>query len=123
MANKDQKSKTLETILVLVGAFVVCFWIWDKKIFLLTAIILIVIGVFSNYLSEKISWLWLKLAELIGAVMSKVLLSIVFFVFLFPLSVMYRLTKKNFLHLKKTKGSYYVTRDHQYTAKDIENIW
>lgn len=123
MANKDQKSKTLETILVLVGAFVVCYWIWDKKIFLLIAIILIATGVFSSYLADKISWLWLKFAELIGSVMSKVLLSIVFFVFLLPLAIMYRLTKKNFLSLKKTEGSYYIERNHQYAAKDIENIW
>jgi uncharacterized membrane protein (UPF0182 family) len=123
MATKDNKSKTLETILVLVGAFVICFWIWEKKIFLLIAIILILAGVFSPYLANKISWLWLKFAELIGSVMSKVLLSLVFFIFLLPLAVMYRITNKNFLSLKKKPGSYYVERNHQYTAKDIENIW
>src|ERR1035437_4333591 len=117
------KSKSLETLLVLVGALIVVFWISTKKIYLLVALIFILIGVISPFLSAKISWVWLKFAELIGGVMSKIILSVVYFVFLVPIALLYRLTKKNPLFLKRQEGSYYISRNKQYSPKDIENIW
>jgi hypothetical protein len=81
------------------------------------------IGVISPFLSAKISWVWLKFAELIGGVMSKIILSVVYFVFLVPIALLYRLTKKNPLFLKRQEGSYYISRNKQYSPKDIENIW
>ena len=120
---ENKKEKSLETLLVLVGAFIVIFWVSSKKIYLLVALILILIGIVSPFLSAKISWAWLKLAELIGSVMSKVILSVVFFVFLVPIALVYRLTKKNPLFLKRQDESYYIVRNKQYSPKDIENIW
>jgi hypothetical protein len=120
---KQTKEKYLETLLVLTGAFIVIYWIWPKKIYLLIALIFILIGIVSPYLSAKISWLWLKFAELLGSVMSKVILSVVYFVFLVPIALVYRLTHKNPLLLKRRGGSYYIIRNKQYAARDIENIW
>ena len=120
---ENKKEKSLETLLVLVGAFIVIFWVSSKKIYLLVALVLILIGIVSPFLSAKISWAWLKFAELIGSVMSKVILSVVFFVFLVPIALVYRLTKKNPLFLKRQDESYYIVRNKQYSPKDIENIW
>ena len=120
---ENKKEKSLETLLVLVGAFIVIFWVSSKKIYLLVALLLILIGIVSPFLSAKISLAWLKLAELIGSVMSKVILSVVFFVFLVPIALVYRLTKKNPLFLKRQDESYYIVRNKQYSPKDIENIW
>lgn len=117
------KSKSLETLLVLVGALIVVFWISTKKIYLLVALIFILIGVISPFLSAKISWVWLKFAELIGSVMSKIILSVVYIFFLVPIALVYRLTQKNPLFLKRKEGSYYIDRNKQYSPKDIENIW
>lgn len=120
---KTQKEKALETLLVLSGAFVFVFWITNKKIFLLLALIFVAIGIFSPWLAEKISWLWLKFSEVLGYVMSKVILSIVFFVFLLPLSLMQKIFKKDSFSLKRKSTSYYTERDHLYTGKDLENMW
>lgn len=120
---EKNKAKALETLLVLVGALIVVYWAAPKKIYLLIALIFILIGVASPYLSGKISWAWLKFAELIGSVMSKVILSIVYFVLLVPIALIYRLTQKNPLLLKRQKQSYYIERNKQYSPKDIENIW
>lgn len=120
---EDNKSKALETLLVLAGAMIVVFWISPKKIYLLVALLFVFIGVASPYLAGKISWLWLKFAELLGAVMSKIILSVVYFVFLVPIAIIYRLTKKNPLFLKRQKDTYYIRRNKLYSPKDIENIW
>lgn len=120
---ENKKEKSLETLLVLVGALIVIFWVSSKKIYLLVALLLIFIGIISPFLSAKISGAWLKLAELIGSVMSKIILSLVFFIILVPIALLYRLTKKNPLFLKRQEGSYYIIRNKQYSPKDIENIW
>jgi hypothetical protein len=123
MKIENNKAKSLETILVLVGALIIAFWITQKKIFILLALLLIVIGISSSYLTGKISWVWLKFSELIGGVMSKVILSVIYFIFLVPIALLYQLTKKDNLSLKRKKGSYYIERNHTYLAKDMENIW
>jgi hypothetical protein len=121
---KEDKAKSLETLLVLVGAFIIAFWVTQKKIFLLLALVLIVIGITSSFITGKISWLWLKFSELIGSVMSKILLSVIYFIFLVPIALLYQLSKNDHLSLKRKKeGSYYIDRDHTYSEKDMENIW
>lgn len=120
---KTNKEKSLETLLVLVGALIVVYWIYPKKIYLLIAMAFILIGIVSPFLSEKISWVWMKFAELLGGVMSKILLSLIYYVILVPIALVYRLTQKNHLFLKRKEGSYYIDRNKKYDPKDIENIW
>lgn len=123
MKKENNKAKSLETLLVLVGALIIAFWVTQKKIFLLLALLLIVIGISSSFLTGKISWAWLKFSELIGSIMSKVILSLIYFIFLVPIALLYQLSKKDNLSLKRKKGSYYIDRNHTYLAKDLENIW
>ena len=120
---ENNKEKSLETLLVLTGALIVVYWNSPKKIYLLIALLFVLIGIVSPFLSSKISWLWQKFAELIGSVMSKVILSVVYFVFLVPIALVYRLTQKNPLFLKRKEGTYYNIRNKQYAPEDIENIW
>lgn len=118
------KEKNLETILTLCVALMIFYFVFDLKLLLKIAIVLGLIGMFSNYLSGKIAWAWMKLAEGMGYVMSKVLLTVVFFVFLFPIAILSRLLNKDKLQLRKTTfGSYYIERNHEFAKKDLENVW
>ena len=123
--NRMKREKHLETILSIILGLAVIYW-GTKNRYLLPAIVIIAaIGLFSSYLTEKIHWLWTKLSHVMGMVMSKILLSVIFFVFLFPIAVLSRLfSKKDSMQLKKAScPSYYVARDHGYTAEDLENPW
>lgn len=124
---KPNREKELETILVLCVALVVFYFLTKQQhIYLLKlSLVLGVIGMFSKYLTSKISWAWLKFGEMIGAVMSKIILSIVFFGFLFPIAILSRIfsSNRNALQLKKTGSSYYFIRNHKYEAKDLKNVW
>jgi hypothetical protein len=52
------------------------------------------------------------------------LLSIIYFVFLLPIAWISRLFTKDPLALRNRKTlSLFVTRNHLYTKKDLENIW
>lgn len=119
------KAKEKETILTIATALVIIYLFpKGRHIELLyVAATLGVIGMFFDYLTAKIHWAWMKLAEGMGWVMSKVILGIVFFLFLFPIAVLSRLLGKNSMQLTKRADSYFVPRNHTYQKKDLEQVW
>ncbi len=123
------RKKHLETILVLVIALGVIYWFTHEKrpetgkYLLLSALILGLIGIFITFLADKIHWAWMKLAHVMGWVMSKVILSIVFFVFLFPIAMISRAFGKGNVKLKREGASYYKTRDFLYNKDSLEHLW
>ena len=85
---------------------------------------LLAAGIFFSPFAELFSFLWLKLGHLLGAINSRIILTVVFFLFLTPLSVIYRLFGKNTLQLKRKKeGSYFVSRELKYGQKDLGKMW
>ncbi len=132
MKSNLNREKEVETILTICIGLVVIFLVSErqllagshKKALLGVAVILGAIGLFSKVLTTYVAWAWMKLSEVLGMVMPKVILSIVFFLFLFPVAMLTRLfSKRNFLQLKKTGDSYYFDRKHKYTAADLKNTW
>jgi hypothetical protein len=117
------RSKHLETILVLVLALLVFYFVFDKEVLLKVAIALGAVGLFIPFLAEKIHWLWMKLAHVLGYVMSRVLLTIIFFVFVVPLAFLSRLAGKNTVQLKRKNSSYFTHRNFKYTKESLENVW
>lgn len=123
------RKKHLETILVLVVALGFFYWfIHEKKpetgkYLLLAALVLGLIGIFIPFIADKIHWAWMKLAHVMGFVMSKVILTIVFFVFLFPMAMISRLFGKGNVKLKREGSSYYKTRDFVYDKDSLEHLW
>lgn len=94
-----------------------------KDILLYLGIGIPVISLLSSFVAEKIVWGWYKLAQGLGYVNSRIILSLIFFVFLTPLALLSRLKKGDSLHLKKSDGSYFITRNHPYSKKDLEKMW
>ncbi len=116
--------QNLRTLVVLAMGLLVLFLVFHKPWISWTALGVLLIAAFSDWLSAKVAWLWLKLAELLGKVNSRILLSLVFFIFLVPLALMRRLFVRNALDLKRpTENTLYKTRNHRYVAEDLENPW
>jgi hypothetical protein len=93
---------------------------WLAKVTLLIG----AVAIFSPVAAKGIEWTWLKLATILGWINSRILLSIVYFIFLMPLAWVSRLFTKDPLLLRRRKtASLFVTRNHLYTKKDLENIW
>jgi hypothetical protein len=123
--NQTQKAKEKETILTICTALVFLFLVSKGKQLpaLYVAVVLGAVGMFSDYLTAKIHGAWMKLAEGMGWVMSKIILGIVFFLFLFPIALLSRITGKSSMQLKRRNGSYFIARNHTYTKKDLEHVW
>ncbi len=68
------------------------------------------------------TFLWLNLSDLLGKVMSKVILVLVFIVFVCPVSLIRKAMGKDSLSLKmfkKDTGSVFKDRNHTYTRTDL----
>ena len=124
------REKKVEAILVIVLGFLIIFF--GFKYFkgvqhdwmLYVSGVVGVLSMMSDTIMNGITWVWFKIAEVMGTyIMGPLLLGIVFFLILFPISVLARIFSKDDLMLKRRDDSYFVDRSHAYTAKDIENIW
>ena len=94
--------------------------------FLVAAAVFLAVGLFVKPLARAIAAGWLKFAEVLGAVNSRIILGAIFYLFLTPIALLARLTRGDFLHLKKRAGadrSYWHARNHAYTAEDIGKLW
>lgn len=119
-----KKDKSLDTILVLVLALVVFYLLKHKVYLLYAALVLGAIGLFIPSLARNIHWAWMKLAEGLGFVMSKVILSLIFIVFLVPLSFLKRsFSKKGSSKNQRLQESYFTDRNVTYTKESLENVW
>src|SRR5262249_47812688 len=103
-----KREKHLETILSIVLGLSVILWATKNRYLVPVIVLLACIGLFSKYLTEKIHWLWTKLSHILGMIMSKVILSVLFYLFLFPMAKLSKLfSKKDMLQLKKQSGPSY----------------
>ena len=120
MQNQDR----FKTILVIVTGLLALAWIFDIPVMGKIALAIGTVSIFIPPAARAIEWAWLKLALALGWVNSRILLSIIYFVFLMPIAWMSRLFTKDPMALKKgRRATLFVTRDHLYTRKDLENIW
>jgi len=118
------KGNYRETCLVIMSGLIVFWFVYEIKILLNIALAIGLIGAFIPFLAKWINWAWYKLADVLGFVMSRVMLSIVFFIFLFPIALLAKaFSKKDSLQLKKRDGSYWTEREHEYEKKDLEQVW
>lgn len=123
-ASSYSTEQNLRTLVVLAAGLLVLFFIFHKPWLSWTALAVLLIAAFSDWLSCQVAWAWLKLAEVLGKINSRILLSLVFFVFLVPLALIRRIFVRNALDLQRPTGSsLYHIRDHRYSARDLENPW
>lgn len=115
--------KHIETIIVLTIALAAIGWFTKKQSWYWVTAIFAIASLALPPLAKYTHIVWMKLAEAIGYVMNKVLLSIVFIIVVIPLGLISRLTGKNSIRLKKGGDTYFKTRNHTYTKADLENMW
>ncbi len=123
MQNINIEGKQQQTCLVIMTGLLVLWFINGTKGLVTAAVAIGLIGAFIPIAANWINWAWYKLAEVMGWVMSRVLLSIVFYLFLFPIALISKLFNKDSLQLKRHPDTYWTQRDHKYSGKDLENVW
>ena len=117
---KSNPPKTALTISV--GFIIVYFFIEDYWPLYLSLFIGLS-AIFFDSLSKIIEKIWFKIAEIIGLFIPNIILTIVFFIILFPISLLQKLFSSDSLVLKKNLESNYVVTKKVFTAKDLKNPW
>ncbi len=117
---KDQSRDTGMAMVLLVLIFYIktrrdgCLW---------AAIILHVVNMTVPRLYAPVAVLWLGLSHVLGTVMSKILLSILFFGLVTPIGLIRRLLGKDSLKLnafKASQESAMLVKNHLFVGSDIE---
>ena len=118
------KDKITESILAITTGMLAIALIFKIDWLLIVAVIIGAIGLLIPPLAKLIARAWMKFAEILGYINSRILLAVVFYIFLFPIAVLSRLFIKDPLQLKpKKSGSYFTERNHEFTAEDFKNPW
>jgi hypothetical protein len=117
----ETRKEQYKTLLILCVGFALIGWRLHHWYIAIAAGVLLLAGLLSVYLLEMITEAWMWIGEKIGAVMSRVILSVVFVFFLTPIAVLYRLFATK--DIKEKKQSYFVERNHTYTGADLEKIF
>lgn len=118
-----KKEKTTEALLVIATGFLLLYFLKEKAWMLYIAFGAGVIGIFVKPLAKLIAKGWFKLGDLLGFVVSKFVLGVMFFILLVPIAFLYKLFNKDSLRLKNIPGTFWCERNHQYKANDLINIW
>ena len=93
------------------------------KVFLFVAAGIGIAGIISDKLTHWIHGAWFFLADVMGYIMSKVILGTLFVVVLLPVALMAKIFRKDIMMIKKGYPSYFVENPISYEPKDLENPW
>lgn len=118
------RKKNLETCLIIVTGLIVIYLIKAWTPLLTIAGIIGLVGIFFDKPASWIAWLWFKLGDLLGKIVPKIVLSLVYFIVLSPIAFFYRLFSKDNVGFRaKNLNSMWIQRDHSYTKEDIIKPW
>jgi len=95
----------------------------DRSGFLVAAIVVHIVNMTAPQVFRPVAVVWLGLSHLIGAIVSRVLLSIVFTLVVTPVGLLRRVAGKDSLRLRAFKASdesVMVQRNHTCAAGDLE---
>ncbi|MBN2789425.1 MAG: hypothetical protein JXR69_04495 [Candidatus Delongbacteria bacterium] len=108
---------------IILGVFFLYFSIKNASntLFLITFLILVSVVVFPK-IYKYLAVIWFGFSHLLGTVMTKILLTIIFYIVVAPVSIIRKLLNKDGMNLKGFKSSartVWVNRDKQITRKDL----
>lgn len=120
---KMTKDQSRDTGMAMVLLALLVYLKTHREGLLYAAMILHVVNMIWPRVYAPLAVLWLGLSHLLGTVMSKILLSILFFGLVTPIGVLRRLFGKDSLKLREFKAgedSVMLTRNHLFAGRDIE---
>ena len=88
--------------------------------FLTASIIFLILGVLNSKLLSPLNKAWIKFGEILGLIIAPIVMGIVYFVILTPVSLIVRLFGKDLLGLKliKENETYWIKRKKSRTSMD-----
>ena len=117
------KEQAKDTGMALVLIALIVFFATREIRYATIATALLLLDMIAPALFKPAAKLWFGLSQVLGTVMSKVMLSLIFYLVLSPMGVLRTLIGKDPMRVrqfKKGEDSVFRVRDHQFVAADIE---
>ena len=103
--------------------FILLKVIFEGEYFLMIAMGLLILTMTAPIICKPLAVIWFGLAQILSTIVSKIILSVVFFVIVTPVAFIQRLMRKDSLRLndfKKGRESVMYNRNHTFGPQDIE---
>ena len=77
-----------------------------------TSILFLILGILNSKFLTPLNNIWIKIGEILGRVIAPIIMALVYFIVLTPISLIVRIFGKDLLGLKisKNKNSYWIKR-------------
>ena len=84
-----------------------------RQIFIIFSLIFLVLGILNSKILTPFNKLWIKFGEILGRVIAPIVMAIIYFIVLTPISLIVRLFGKDLLNLRfiNNKETYWINRD------------
>lgn len=120
----QKKIDAYKTIIVMTCGFIVLYFIFHSIYFLYVALGIALFSILSERLANFISSAWMKLAKLLSYIIPPIMMSILFFFILTPITWLQKLFRKNnsFL-LKNNITSTFIPSNKVFNKSNFEKPW
>ena len=114
-------------VLFFIVFLVIAFWPLTKKseinLYLISiALIFLVLGMLNSKILSPLNKAWIKLGEILGRIVAPVVMAVVYFIILTPISLLVRLFGKDLIGMKFSndikKKSYWIKRKKNLGSMD-----
>jgi hypothetical protein len=113
----------LAAVLVIVTGLIVIYFLKPHKGILIAAIVIGLLSLLVPFIAEKISFLWFKIADGLGWMTSRLILGIVFYLLLTPVSFLKRIFGKSDIRFKANGSTFFKDCNRTYTFDDFTKPW
>ena len=124
----DDKKITVEKCkdsgLALVLICLICYQVWKLPILMVAAIVFLVVAMTYPLIFQPFAKLWFSLSTAMGTVVSKAILTVLFFLLVLPIALLRRALGKDSMRLKGWKNgneSVFRLREHRFSAHDLKH--
>lgn len=104
--------------------FLVLFFLFGKTCLIISAIFLLM-ALFGGKFSLLLAKGWIKFGQIIGTILTKILLAMIFYLFVTPLGFLYRIFNREiYLFFKESKrDTFFKDVNIKYKKEDFEKLW
>ena len=117
------KSNPVKTILIIITGLLIIYLYNKINLFLNIILALCLIAIFSPYISKKIEFLWFKIAYILSLIIPNIVLGIIFYLILFPIALLSRISSNDPLVLKNKSKTIYKEVDKTFSKECFKNTW
>lgn len=118
----EEKCKDAGLALVLIC--LLSYQAWKLPVLMLSAIFFLLAAMTYPLIFKPFARVWFGLSTVLGTIVSKILLTVLFFALVLPFGLVRRLAGKDSMQFKSWKkgaASVFRVREHRFEAKDLEH--